>query len=175
MDLGLRLISKQINEILWRTGRTLSVAESCTAGYVATVVTATPGSSGFFRGGLVCYAEDTKIDLLDVDPDLIIEKTPVCEEVATQMVAGANKLFRTDYAVAVTGFAGPGGGNETLRAGTIWLAVGNKDKTITRKLTEDNGRAHNISEATRHVLEMLLELLIEVEPQATVAPIEQEA
>ncbi|MDO4715300.1 MAG: CinA family protein [Bacteroidales bacterium] len=173
MDLGLRLISKQINEILWRTGRTLSIAESCTAGYVATVVTATPGSSGFFRGGLVCYAEDTKIDLLDVDPNTIIEQTPACEEVAKQMVVGANKLFRSNYAVAVTGFAGPGGGNETLRAGTIWLAVGNQDKTITRKLTEDNGRSHNISEATRNVLEMLRDLLIETEPNATILPTEQ--
>ena len=97
MDLDLKLASKEINEILWREGKTLSTAESCTAGRIASAITAVPGSSNYFKGGLICYADEVKANLLGVDPAVIEEQTPVCEEVVRQMVAGANKLFGTDY------------------------------------------------------------------------------
>ena len=109
MDLDLKLVSKEINEMMWRNHKTLATAESCTAGRVASVITAVPGSSNYYKGGLVCYADEIKIQLLKVDADIIAEKTPVCEEVVRQMVIGANELFHTDYAVAISGFAGPGG------------------------------------------------------------------
>ena len=108
MDLDLKLVSKEINEMMWRNHKTLATAESCTAGRVASVITAVPGSSNYYKGGLVCYADEVKIQLLKVDADIIAEKTPVCEEVVRQMVIGANELFHTDYAVAISGFAVPG-------------------------------------------------------------------
>ena len=81
MELDLKLASKEINEILWREAKTLSTAESCTAGRIASVITAVPGSSNYYKGGLICYADETKENLLHVDAKVIEEQTPVCEEV----------------------------------------------------------------------------------------------
>lgn len=162
MDLDLKLASKEINEILWREGKTLSTAESCTAGRIASAITAVPGSSNYFKGGLICYADEVKANLLGVDPAVIEEQTPVCEEVVRQMVAGANKLFGTDYSVAISGYAGPGGpdgGKSGVIVGTIWIAVGNAEKTVTRVIEEDNGRDKNLSSATSTALHMLLDFL----------------
>ena len=84
MDLDLKVVSKEVNEILWRNHQTLSVAESCTSGRIASVITAVPGSSQYFKGGVIAYANEVKINLLGVDAQIIEEKTPVCEEVAVQ-------------------------------------------------------------------------------------------
>ena len=162
MDLDLKLVSKEINEMMWRNHKTLATAESCTAGRVASVITAVPGSSNYYKGGLVCYADEVKIQLLKVDADVIAEKTPVCEEVVRQMVIGANELFHTDYAVAISGFAGPGGpdgGRSGVIVGTIWIAVGTKDNVVTTMIEEDNGRDKNLASATSVAVHMLLDYL----------------
>ncbi len=162
MELDLKLVSKDINEMLWRNHKTLSTAESCTAGRIASVITAVPGSSNYFRGGLICYADETKKELLKVEESIIEEKTAVCEEVVRQMVIGANNLFHTDYSVAISGYAGPGGpdgGRSGVIVGTIWIAVGNADKIITRKIEEDNGRDKNLASATSIAMHMLRDYL----------------
>lgn len=162
MELDLKLASKEINQLLYSSGRTLSTAESCTAGRIATIITAAPGSSNYYRGGLCCYAEDVKTQLLGVDADVMAEQTPVCEEVAKQMVTGANKLFKTDYAVAITGYAGPGGSpNGNVLVGTIWIAVGSKERLVTQVLSEDNGRDQNLASATACAVRMLRDFLRE--------------
>ena len=166
MDLDLKLVSKEINEILWRDCKTLSTAESCTAGRIASVVTAVPGSSNYYKGGLICYADEVKVNLLGVDAAVIEENTPVCEEVVKQMVSGSNKLFDTDYAVAISGYAGPGGpdgGKSGVIVGTIWIAVGNARRTVTRVIEEDNGRDKNLSSATSIAMHMLLDFIKEEE------------
>lgn len=162
MELDLKLVSKDINEILWRNHKTLSTAESCTAGRIASVITAVPGSSNYYRGGLVCYADDVKVNLLKVSSTTIEEQTAVCEDVVRQMVIGANELFHTDYSVAISGFAGPGGpdgGKSGVIVGTIWIAVGNSDKIETMMIEEDNGRDKNLTSATKAAMRMLLEYL----------------
>ena len=164
MDLDLKLVSNEINEMMWRNHKTLSTAESCTAGRVASVITAVPGSSNYYKGGLVCYADEVKIQLLKVDADVIAEKTPVCEEVVRQMVIGANELFHTDYAVAISGFAGPGGpdgGRSGVIVGTIWIAVGTKDDVVTTMIEEDNGRDKNLASATSVAMHLLRDYLKE--------------
>lgn len=164
MDLDLKLVSKEINEMMWRNHKTLATAESCTAGRVASVITAVPGSSNYYKGGLVCYADEVKIQLLKVDADIIAEKTPVCEEVVRQMVIGANELFHTDYAVAISGFAGPGGpdgGRSGVIVGTIWIAVGTKDDVVTTMIEEDNGRDKNLASATSVAIHLLRDYLKE--------------
>ncbi len=164
MDLDLKLVSKEINEMMWRNHKTLATAESCTAGRVASVITAVPGSSNYYKGGLVCYADEVKIQLLKVDADIIAEKTPVCEEVVRQMVIGANELFHTDYAVAISGFAGPGGpdgGRSGVIVGTIWIAVGTKDDVVTTMIEEDNGRDKNLASATTVAMHLLRDYLKE--------------
>ena len=162
MELDLKLLSKEINEILWRNHKTLSTAESCTAGRIASVITAVPGSSNYYKGGLVCYADEVKEGLLKVDANVIAEQTPVCEEVVRQMVKGCNDLFKTDYAVAISGYAGPGGpdgGKAGVIVGTIWIAVGNARRTVTRVIEEDNGRDKNLSSATSIAMHMLLDCI----------------
>lgn len=164
MDLDLKLVSKEINEMMWRNHKTLATAESCTAGRVASVITAVPGSSNYYKGGLVCYTDEVKIQLLKVDADIIAEKTPVCEEVVRQMVIGANELFHTDYAVAISGFAGPGGpdgGRSGVIVGTIWIAVGTKDDVVTTMIEEDNGRDKNLASATSVAMHLLRDYLKE--------------
>ena len=150
--------------MMWRNHKTLATAESCTAGRVASVITAVPGSSNYYKGGLVCYADEVKIQLLKVDADIIAEKTPVCEEVVRQMVIGANELFHTDYAVAISGFAGPGGpdgGRSGVIVGTIWIAVGTKDDVVTTMIEEDNGRDKNLASATTVAMHLLRDYLKE--------------
>ena len=162
MELDLKLASKEINEILWREAKTLSTAESCTAGRIASVITAVPGSSNYYKGGLICYADETKENLLHVDAKVIEEQTPVCEEVVTHMVVGACDLFNTDYAVAISGYAGPGGpdgGKSGVIVGTIWIAVGTKDNIVTKMIEEDNGRDKNLASATSVAVHMLLDYL----------------
>ncbi len=164
MELDLKLVSKEINEMLWRDHKTLSTAESCTAGRVASIITSVPGSSNYFQGGLICYADETKINLLKVSAEVIENETPVCEEVVRQMVVGANKLFNTDYAVAISGYAGPGGpdgGKSGVIVGTIWIAVGQEGNIITRKIEEDNGRDKNLASATYTAMHMLRDYLKE--------------
>ena len=161
MELDIRLTSKEINEILWRTHKTISTAESCTAGKISSILTGTPGASAYFKGGLVAYTNEVKIQMLGVDSEVIDAHTAVCEEVARQMVLGAIKTFGTDYAVASKGFAGPGGPDlkTGIRVRTIWVAAGNADNIVTLCLTEDEGRDHNILKASAAAIHILLELL----------------
>ena len=162
MELDLKLASKEINEILWREAKTLSTAESCTAGRIASVITAVPGSSNYYKVGLMCSADETIENLLHVDAKVIEEQTPVCEEVVKQMVVGAGDLFNTDYAVAISGYAGPGGpdgGKSGVIVGTIWIAVGTKDNIVTKMIEEDNGRDKNLASATSVAVHMLLDYL----------------
>lgn len=164
MELDLKLVSKEINEMLWRNHKTLSTAESCTAGRIGSVITAVPGSSNYYKGGIICYADEIKEELLKVDHNIIEEQTAVCEEVVRQMVLGSNELFHTDYAVAISGFAGPGGpdgGRSGVIVGTIWIAVGNKDNIITTIIEEDNGRDKNLASATNIAMHMLRDYLKE--------------
>lgn len=162
MELDLKLVSKEINEMMWRDHKTLSTAESCTAGRISSVITAVPGSSNYYKGGLVCYADEVKEELLGVDAAVIEEQTAVCEDVVRQMVVGANKMFHTDYAVAISGFAGPAGpdgGKSGVIVGTIWIAVGNAEKMETKMLEEDNGRDKNLASATKVAMFMLRDYL----------------
>ncbi len=158
MNIHIKFISRQISEYLWRSGQTLSTAESCTAGLVASSIAALPGASNYFRGGIVAYANDLKAQLLDVSEQLLEEKGAVSEEVARAMVQGALQKLQTAYAIAVTGYAGPGGGPEAS-VGTIFVAVGNTEQIDVRELTGDDGREENVMRATLTALQMLLERL----------------
>ena len=158
MSVQAKVISREISEYLWRAGKTLSTAESCTSGLVASAITAVPGASNFFRGGVITYVNELKEQLLGVPKEMLEEKGAVSEDVARAMVNGALERLQTDYAVAVTGYAGPGGGPEAP-VGTIFVAVGTKDEIIVRELTGDDGREENVAHATLVALKMLLEKL----------------
>ena len=122
---------------------------------------ASPGSSNYFKGSIVSYVDEIKERLLGVDPQVLAEKTAVCEEVAIAMVKGACKVLATDYAISATGYAGPGGGTKEIPVGTIWLACGTADDVVTLQLTEDDGRDKNISKAATQALQLFLNYLKE--------------
>lgn len=115
--------AKLLGAALSASGKTLAVAESCTAGLLGGAVTSVPGSSLYFSGGVVAYGNSAKISLLGVPPDLISARGAVSREVAIAMAEGVLSLFRADLAVAVTGIAGPGGGSRGKPVGTVWVAV----------------------------------------------------
>ncbi len=136
----------------------MATAESCTAGNVAAIITAVPGSSRFYKGGIIAYANAVKENLLHVKPETLEAHGAVSEETVTEMVHGAMKTLEADYAVATSGVAGPSGGTADKPVGTIWIAAGNAQKVLTAKLTEDEGREKNIQAATKKALQLLLEL-----------------
>ena len=158
MSIQVKVISREISEYLWRAGKTVSTAESCTAGLVSAAIAALPGASTYFKGGVVTYTNELKTLLLGVTEELLAEKGAVSEECARAMVTGAIERLATDYAVAVTGYAGPGGGPEAP-VGTIFVAVGNVQEIIVRELMGDDGREENVARASLTALQMLLEKL----------------
>lgn len=165
MTFDSKIVSREISAILWRNHKTLSTAESCTAGRISSVITSVPGSSNYFKGGLVCYWTDLKENFLHVDAETISKETVVSENVVRQMVVGANKMFQTDYAIAISGFAGPGGDDTNsgvnVPVGTIWIAVGREGNIRTLKLEEDMGRDRNLTFATVSAVRLLRDYLLD--------------
>ena len=156
MELEKKVLSREIQTLLYESGKTLGTAESCTGGRIAEAIISTPGASEYFKGAIVSYTNEVKERLLHVDHQLLEEKTAVCEEVAVAMVKGACETLNVDYAIAATGIAGPGGGTKEIPVGTIWLAYGSKDNVETLMLNEDKGRDLNLSHATFRALQGFL-------------------
>ena len=125
---------------------------------MAAIITAVPGSSRFYKGGIIAYANEVKRELLHVNAETLDAFGAVSEETVKEMVNGAMQTLNTDYAIATSGIAGPAGGTPDKPVGTIWVAAGNKENVITAKLTEDDGREKNIQAATTKALQLLLEL-----------------
>ena len=159
MDFEAKVISREISELLWEKEKTMATAESCTGGRIAEAIIAVPGASKYFKGGIICYVNEVKENLLGVSHELLEEKTAVCEEVAIEMVKGACKTLNTDYAIAATGLAGPGGGSKEIPVGTIWLACGSTEKTVTCKVEEDHGRDINLAIATNKAMQLFRDFL----------------
>ncbi|MBQ4520165.1 MAG: CinA family protein [Bacteroidaceae bacterium] len=165
MLLETRFISREISELMWKDGITLATAESCTAGNLAAAITAIPGSSHYYKGGVVAYANQVKENLLNVNTATIETYGVVSEETVCEMVRGAMETLKTDYAIATSGVAGPGGGTHELPVGTIWIAAGSRNKIVTMKLEGDDGRDQNIAKATNSALHLVRDLLKEEQNQ----------
>lgn len=161
MDFESKIISREISQMLWEVEKTVGTAESCTGGRIAEAIISVPGASKYFKGGIISYVDEVKVNLLLVSPDLLLEKTAVCEEVAIEMVKGACKALKTDFAIAATGIAGPTGGTKEIPVGTIWLACGSVDRQVTLKVQEDHGRDINLAIATNKAMQMFLDFLKE--------------
>lgn len=152
-------IEKAILNYMDEKGLTLSVAESCTGGYISHLITQHAGSSRVFFGGAVSYSYELKESILGVKEDTLAKFGAVSEETATEMVEGALKNFKSDYALAVTGIAGPDGGTPDKPVGTVWIAVASVNKTVVKKLTFGNKRRENIERTAISALNMLNTLL----------------
>ncbi|SDF76844.1 CinA family nicotinamide mononucleotide deamidase-related protein [Epilithonimonas hungarica] len=127
-------IEKILSELLTDKKLTISVAESCTGGELAHLITSVAGSSNYFLGGVVTYATQKKIELLNVNPKTIEEFTVVSEEVASEMAIGCQKLFKTDISVSTTGVAGPGKGEDGKDVGTVFYSIRIENEEVASKL-----------------------------------------
>ncbi|MBQ8519871.1 MAG: CinA family protein [Bacteroides sp.] len=159
MSIEGKFLSKEISDLFWKEGLTLATAESCTAGNVAAAITSIPGSSHFYKGGIVAYSNEIKENLLGVNPETLENKGAVSEETVLEMAKGAMKSMNSDCAIATSGIAGPTGGTPDKPVGTVWIAVAMKEKTATMKLEGDEGRQKNIANATQKALQMMRNLL----------------
>lgn len=155
-------VAVSLNDELRRKGLSLSTAESCTGGYVAAAITAVPGSSSVFKGGVVAYSNEVKHDVLGVPYEELTEYGAVSEPVVRSMVQGVARIMCSDCAVATSGIAGPGGGTEEKPVGTVWVAIYLCGKVYTHLLKlNDEGRGANICTTSQKVLSLLLERMRE--------------
>ncbi len=154
-------IEQVILNVMASRNLTLSLAESCTGGYIAHLITQHPGSSKVFLGGVVSYSNGLKESVLGVKNEMLEEFGAVSGETVKEMVEGALRNFKSDYAIAVTGIAGPDGGTPDKPVGTIWIAVATINKTVAKKLTFGNKRKQNIERSAISALTMLNTLLHE--------------
>lgn len=148
---------QKIKEILVSRQMTLSTAESCTGGMVASILTSVPGASGYFQGGIVAYQNEVKVGQLDVSADDIAKYDVVSRQVVEQMVKGACRKFGTSYALASTGYADKG--NEKVPDGTIWIGWGTASEVYAECLHLDGTRDANTAFAARRLLERFLDYL----------------
>lgn len=150
---------EELGKLLQAKKMTLSTAESCTGGRVAAAITAVAGCSEYFKGGVVAYSNEVKMNLLGVSADTLERHGAVSRETVMEMAAGAMKTLKTDCAIATSGIAGPGGGTPEKPVGTIWIAVAYKTEIVTTRQTGDNGREKNVQNAVQNALDLLVELL----------------
>lgn len=153
------LLEEVVGDLLRKKKATVSTAESCTGGYIAHLITSVSGSSDYYKGSIVAYANSIKINELGVKPAVIEKLGAVSREVVEQMAAGALKKFKTDYAIAVSGIAGPSGGSTEKPVGTVWIAVASATEIQTQKFLLGTNRAHTIKKAANEALTMLRKLL----------------
>jgi nicotinamide-nucleotide amidase len=152
-------IEKAVLNYMAKNNLTLSVAESCTGGYISHLITQHAGSSKVFFGGAVSYSYELKESILGVKKNTLAKFGAVSEETATEMVKGALHNFKSDFALAVTGIAGPDGGTVDKPVGTVWVAVASANKIVVKKLTFGNKRKQNIERTAISALNMLNTLL----------------
>ncbi len=150
---------KTIAKTLKSRNITLSTAESCTGGNIARLITSEPGSSDYFKGGVVAYSNEVKHNLLGVSTKVLEEYGAVSQATVKQMAIGAMRVLNTDLALAVSGVAGPGGGTADKPVGTVWIAACDQNKVISRKFLFGKLRDENITKASEAAFAMLNELL----------------
>ncbi len=153
-----------IGRMLRQRSLTLGTAESCTGGHLAHRITTVAGSSDYFQGSIVAYANEVKVGLLEVSPDTLQAYGAVSEAVVREMVAGALERLQVDLAVSTSGIAGPGGGTSEKPVGTVWMAVGNRHTTQTRLLRAGKDRLRNIEYSSVQALNLLRQFLLEHYP-----------
>lgn len=150
-----KTIQEILGSILLRNKKTISTAESCTGGAIASLITSVPGSSAYYEGSIVSYSYDVKESLLDVKKETLEKYGAVSEETVREMLAGLLNKLNTDYGIAVSGIMGPDGGMPDKPVGTVWIAVGNKEKQLVQKFKQRFERKKNIEVTAVMALNMM--------------------
>lgn len=141
---GTETIEEALGKVLKTKGLMMATLESCTGGYVAHRITSIAGSSAYFQGSIIAYSNDVKIQHLNVSPDTLAAHGAVSEQTVVDMVKGGLNALNVDVAIAISGIAGPTGGTPTKPVGTIWVAVGNKDRVEAQLVKGGKDRLKNI-------------------------------
>lgn len=150
-----RLVAKLLKE----KNKTLSTAESCTGGKIASLLTSISGSSEYFIGSVISYSNSVKINILNVIEEDIEKYGAVSQQVVEQMAVNVRELLNTDFSIATSGIAGPSGGSEEKPVGTIWIAIASKDGVVSKKHLFVSDRERNIMRTSNTALNMLIKQL----------------
>ncbi|EMQ4926917.1 nicotinamide-nucleotide amidase [Shigella flexneri] len=155
-DSELMQLSEQVGQALKARGATVTTAESCTGGWVAKVITDIAGSSAWFERGFVTYSNEAKAQMIGVREETLAQHGAVSEPVVVEMAIGALKAARADYAVSISGIAGPDGGSEEKSVGTVWFAFATaRGEGITRRECFSGDRDAVRRQATAYALQTL--------------------
>lgn len=153
-------LSKVIGTILQESNLTLSIAESCTGGYISHLITTVPGSSAYYKGSILAYDNEIKRTLLDVKESTLKSHGAVSEQTVLEMAENVRKKLNTSIGISSSGIAGPGGGTEEKPVGTIWIAYADGKQSVAKKLTLGNDRGINIQFTSIAVLNLLRQTLL---------------
>ncbi len=154
-------MQQAVGKLLKQKKQTVGTAESCTGGFIAHLLTAEAGASVYYKGSVVSYAYETKEEVLHVNAHTLATVGAVSEETVRQMAKGALSLLNTDYIIATSGIMGPDGGTPDKPVGTVWVAVGNKEKIIAQKFHFRFDRQRNIELTATNTLNLLRKFIIE--------------
>ena len=150
-------IEVEIGKMLTKQNLSIATAESCTGGRIANLLATPPGASAYFKGSVVAYASQSKIDVLNISDSLINEHSVVSAEVAQAMAMKAKELFKTDYAIATTGNAGPTKGDSPAEIGTVFIGIATPAKVYVKEYSFGNNREKVIGKTINKALELLRE------------------
>ena len=148
-------IINKLHELCLIHNISVSVAESCTSGNIASALSSISNSSRYFRGGVIAYQNFTKINILNVPKKLITKETEVSSQVVKQMANDVLLQFQSDFSVATTGYAGPNGGNYKNPIGTVYIAIANKSQTNIKKMFFQGDRQDVVNQASESALRLL--------------------
>jgi nicotinamide-nucleotide amidase len=156
---GDKQIEEIVGELLLEQKATVSFAESCSGGNIAHLMTSVPGSSRYFEGGMVAYSYSVKENQLGIDPKLLLDHGAVSQEIVELMATSVREKMNTDYALAVSGIAGPGGGQPNKPVGTVWISVCNREQVMSKVFHFTGDRQKVIQHTTSKALEYLRALI----------------
>lgn len=155
-------LEQVIGQLLKQKDASLSTAESCTGGYVSHLITSVPGSSAYFMGSVVSYSNHVKMNQLGVTYSSLVQHGAVSKQVVEQMALGANHLLQTDYAIAISGIAGPDGGTDEKPVGLVWIAIAGPKGVQSQEFRFGDERDRNIRRAALAALNMLRKILLKI-------------
>ena len=144
-----------LQQLCIEKGVSIAVAESCTAGLIASKLTTLPGSSSYFNGGVVAYQNEIKIKILGVSQSIIDKKTEVSVEVVNQMAKRVLEKFDANFAIATTGYAGPAGGTNKNPIGTVFIAIASVVGVVVSRFVFLGNRQSVVNQASESALSLL--------------------
>ena len=154
------LLEQTVGNMLLEQNLSIGTAESCTGGYLAHLITSVAGSSAYFKGSIISYANEVKQELLGVKPETLQQFGAVSEQTVSEMLDGALTQLRTDIAIAISGVAGPAGGTPEKPVGTVFIGIGTKDKKVIKMMSFTVHRDRNIQLSAVLALVMLRKFLL---------------